>query len=37
MKFIAQLDNGAFPLYGGIYYAFLCSECRITATTYQQT
>ena len=37
MKFIAQVDNGQFPGCEGIYYAFLCSLCRVTATTYQQT
>ncbi len=37
MTFIAQLDNGHFPGSEGIYYAFLCTNCRITATIYQQT
>lgn len=37
MKFIAQLDNAQFPSHEGIYYAFLCESCRITATTHQQT
>lgn len=37
MTFIAQLDNAQFPRREGIYYAFLCADCRITATTYQQT
>jgi len=37
MKFIAQLDNAQFPSHEGIYYAFLCESCRITATAYQQT
>jgi hypothetical protein len=37
MSFIAQVDNGAFPLREGVYYAFLCSNCMMTATTYQQT
>ncbi len=37
MTFIAQLDNGHFPGNEGIYYAFLCTTCRITSTTYQQT
>jgi hypothetical protein len=37
MMFIAQVDNGQFPHHEGVYYAFLCSACRVTATTYQQT
>lgn len=37
MKFLAQLDNGAFSGHEGTYYAFVCSDCRVTATTYQQT
>lgn len=37
MMFIAQVDNGQFPSHEGVYYAFLCSSCRVTATTYQQT
>ncbi len=37
MLFIAQVDNGQFPYHEGVYYAFLCSTCRVTATTYQQT
>jgi hypothetical protein len=37
MSFIAQIDNGAFPLCEGVYYGFLCSNCLMTATTYQQT
>lgn len=37
MTFLAQLDNAHFPGYEGMYYAFLCLDCRITATTYQQT
>lgn len=37
MKFIAQVDNGQFPYHEGVYYAFLCAPCRVTATTYQQT
>lgn len=37
MKFVAQLDNGQFPYHEGVYYAFLCASCRVTATTYQQT
>jgi hypothetical protein len=37
MVFLAQLDNGRFPGHEGIYYAFLCAACSITATTYQQT
>ncbi|HSY18892.1 MAG TPA: hypothetical protein VK815_11180 [Candidatus Acidoferrales bacterium] len=37
MKFVAQVDNGQFPSHEGVYYAFLCASCRVTATTYQQT
>jgi len=37
MKFLAQLDNETFPHFEGIYYAFVCLECRTTATCYQQT
>ena len=37
MTFLAQLDNGQFPGYEGVYYAFVCVPCGITATTYQQT
>jgi hypothetical protein len=37
MTFIAQVDNGAFPLHEGVFYAFLCSNCMMTATSYQQT
>lgn len=38
MPFFAQLDNGDIQEYAeGIYYAFLCRECRVGATTYQQT
>lgn len=37
MTFAAQLDNGHFSGYEGMYYAFLCLDCRVTATTYQQT
>ena len=37
MKFVAQVDNGQFPYHEGVYYAFLCASCCVTATTYQQT
>lgn len=38
MTFIAQLDWEDIEEYGeGIYYMFVCPDCRITATTYQQT
>ena len=37
MMFLAQIDQSAFPQHEGIYYAFLCAQCRITATTYQQS
>jgi hypothetical protein len=36
MSFIAQIDEAAFGS-DGIYYGFLCSNCMMTATTYQQT
>jgi hypothetical protein len=34
MSFITQIDNAAFAS-DGIYYGFLCSNCMMTATTYQ--
>lgn len=37
MRFLAQLDSGAFRCEEGVHYAFLCLPCRITATSYQQT
>jgi hypothetical protein len=37
MSFIAQIDNAAFASCEGIYSGFLCSNCMMTATTYQQT
>ena len=37
MTFVAQVDNGHFPTDEGVYYAFLCTECRTAATGYQQT
>lgn len=37
MHFLAQLDNGDFPSHEGIHYAFLCADCRVTATHYQQS
>jgi hypothetical protein len=37
MMFLAQIDQSAFPGHEGIYYAFLCAQCRITATSYQQS
>lgn len=37
MHFLAQLDNGDFPAHDGMHYAFLCSDCRVTATNYQQS
>jgi hypothetical protein len=36
MMFVAQLDNGDFKS-EGIIYAFHCSQCRVTATGYQQS
>ncbi len=36
MSFLAQHDNG--PLHEeGIYYAFFCATCRVSAVSYQQT
>jgi hypothetical protein len=38
MLFVAQLSNEDFESHGeGITYAFLCADCRMTATIYQQT
>lgn len=37
MMFIGQVDQAQFPMHEGIYYAFLCATCRISATSYQQT
>jgi len=37
MVFLAQIDNGYFDGKEGIYFAFLCAPCRVTATCYQQT
>jgi len=38
MKFIAQLDKEDIEEYGeGIYYNFICSDCKITSCNYQQT
>ncbi|WII37881.1 hypothetical protein [Paenibacillus thiaminolyticus] len=38
MKFVGQLDWEDVEEYGeGIYYAFICPDCRIAATSYQQT
>ena len=37
MHFLAQLDNGDFPSHEGIHYVFLCADCRVTATNYQQS
>jgi len=37
MRFVAQLDNENFKHHEGSYYAFLCTDCRVTATCYQQT
>ena len=35
--FVAQLDNSDFKYQEGVFYAFLCTQCRVTATSYQQT
>lgn len=38
MKFIGQISMEDFEEYGeGIYYIFLCEDCHIASTTYQQT
>jgi hypothetical protein len=37
MPFVAQLAVGDIEPGEGIYYAFLCRTCLITATTYQQS
>ncbi|MFH2056981.1 MAG: DUF1963 domain-containing protein [bacterium] len=38
MMFLAQLDRSDLEDHAeGIYYAFICPECRTTATNYQQT
>lgn len=38
MKFIGQIDWADIEEYGeGIYYAFVCEECNIAATNYQQS
>lgn len=38
MKFIGQISMEDFEEYGeGIYYGFLCEDCNIASTTYQQT
>lgn len=36
MMFLAQFDNGSVGE-EGIYYAFFCGNCRISAVNYQQT
>lgn len=37
MTFVAQADMGQVAEDEGIYYAFVCRECLITAVNYQQT
>lgn len=37
MTFVAQIDQAQFRGFEGVYYAFVCQDCRVTATTYQQT
>jgi len=38
MPFVGQISNEDFMEYGeGIYYAFRCPQCNVTATCYQQT
>lgn len=38
MKFIGQVSGEDFDEYAeGIYYGFVCKDCMIAATTYQQT
>lgn len=38
MIFLAQISNEDIDEYGeGIYYSYICPDCQITATNYQQT
>jgi hypothetical protein len=38
MPVVGQISNEDFMEYGeGIYYAFRCPRCNVTATCYQQT
>ncbi|MCA8994779.1 MAG: hypothetical protein KDA88_22570 [Planctomycetaceae bacterium] len=37
MVFIAQISNEDYAAAEGIYYAFICQDCRVAATHYQQT
>lgn len=38
MMFLAQIDRDDIEDHSeGIYYAFVCNDCRVTATAYQQT
>jgi len=37
MVFIAQLSNEDYESGEGIYYAFVCRNCQVSATHYQQT
>jgi hypothetical protein len=38
MPFVGQISNEDFMEFGeGIYYAFRCPHCKVTATCYQQT
>jgi hypothetical protein len=37
MPFIGQISNEDFEEAEGIYYAFYCETCGVTATTYQQS
>lgn len=37
MTFLAQHDNGPLLTEVGVYYAFFCAACRVSAVGYQQT
>jgi len=37
MRFIAQFDCGSLPHEEGMFYAFYCEGCRVTAVNFQQT
>ncbi|MBN1056078.1 MULTISPECIES: DUF1963 domain-containing protein [unclassified Clostridium] len=38
MMFVGQVSMEDLEAYGeGIYYGFICNECKIAATGYQQT
>jgi hypothetical protein len=38
MPFLGQIDMNEVIKYGeGLYYAFYCGNCQVSATIYQQT